>query len=227
LGQPKNNLGRSDLPTLTLTIETAHVADTEEGPVLTSRIRWLGESTRSVGDVIEEGATGSGFTSAISASGEWLKTFLESRGGSADSAEIRREGQIAGHSEASLKRARTGLKVRSDAHGFPRSTRWTLSENPTQSNSGDNLGESGLTELTDPTEPADGMPVGPVGAAGSVGAAPYEDAPNESVISLATRRDRTSAAKHPCSTCGHGMVEVAPGRYVCTYSPGHLAGARS
>jgi hypothetical protein len=44
LGQPKNNLGRSDLPTLTLKIESAHVADTDEGPVWTGRATWTGES---------------------------------------------------------------------------------------------------------------------------------------------------------------------------------------
>jgi hypothetical protein len=51
--------------------------------------------------------------------------------------------------------------------------------------------------------------------------------PSESVIPPARHRDREGAAEHPCSTCGHGMVEARPGRYVCTNAPGHLVGARS
>ena len=37
VGQAKNNLGRSDLPTLRFTIAGANVADTVEGPIWTGR----------------------------------------------------------------------------------------------------------------------------------------------------------------------------------------------
>ena len=43
LGSPKNNLGRDDLPSLTFRIESAHVADTDEGEVWTGRVQWVGE----------------------------------------------------------------------------------------------------------------------------------------------------------------------------------------
>lgn len=53
LGQPKNNLGRTDdLPTLAFRIESAHVADTEDGPVTSGRVAWLGESSISIGDAL-------------------------------------------------------------------------------------------------------------------------------------------------------------------------------
>jgi hypothetical protein len=55
LGQPKNNLGRVDnLPTLTLRIESARVADTDEGPVTTGRVVWIGESSITVGDALSD-----------------------------------------------------------------------------------------------------------------------------------------------------------------------------
>ncbi len=44
LGQPKNNLGRTDLPTMTFRIVSAHVADTDEGPVWTGRVDWQDET---------------------------------------------------------------------------------------------------------------------------------------------------------------------------------------
>lgn len=56
LGQPKNNFGRDDLPTLTFRIEAAHVADTDEGPVLSCKVVWTGESLRSLREVIEDAA---------------------------------------------------------------------------------------------------------------------------------------------------------------------------
>jgi hypothetical protein len=42
-GQPKNNLGRTDLPTLTFRIESALAAQTDQGPIYTGRINWIGE----------------------------------------------------------------------------------------------------------------------------------------------------------------------------------------
>ena len=55
LGQPKNNLGRiDDLATLALRIESAHVADTDEGPVTTGRVVWLGKSSVSIGDALSD-----------------------------------------------------------------------------------------------------------------------------------------------------------------------------
>ena len=52
LGQPKNNLGQTDLPTLALRIEEAHVADTDEGPVTTGKVVWLGDSKVSIDEAL-------------------------------------------------------------------------------------------------------------------------------------------------------------------------------
>ncbi len=48
LGLAKNNLGRDDLPTLTFTLEPVKVADTDEGEVWTSRVRWTGETNQRI-----------------------------------------------------------------------------------------------------------------------------------------------------------------------------------
>jgi hypothetical protein len=53
LGQPKNNLGRTDLPTLTFRIESAHVVDTDEGSVWTGRVAWVGEREGSIREALE------------------------------------------------------------------------------------------------------------------------------------------------------------------------------
>jgi hypothetical protein len=47
LGQPKNNLGRSDLPTLSFRIIGAKVAATVEGEVWTGKLEWTGQTSRS------------------------------------------------------------------------------------------------------------------------------------------------------------------------------------
>ena len=53
LGQPKNNLGRTGLPTLLFRIVGTKVADTAEGPVWTGKLEWLGESDRSIREAVE------------------------------------------------------------------------------------------------------------------------------------------------------------------------------
>jgi len=155
LGQPKNNLGSVNLPTLTFRIESAHVADTEEGPVWTGRVNWLGESNRSISEALESASDSIEGRSATAEAADWLLDHLTSHGGTDDSASIKAEGGKAGHSLSTLKRARHRLRATSEASGFPRRTYWTLPGIPIQldQHSGSNPGESGLTEPTGPTGP--------------------------------------------------------------------------
>lgn len=126
LGQPKNNLGRTDLPTLAFQIVSAHVADTDEGPVWTGRVDWQGESTRLLGEVLEAASDGPDARTATQEAGEWLGDWLVSVGGVDDSASIKRKGQKAGHSQDSLKRARRRIGALIHSEGFPRRTFWSL-----------------------------------------------------------------------------------------------------
>lgn len=161
LGQPKNNLGRTDLPTLTFRIDSTHVADTTDGPVYTGRIHWLGESERSIREVLEAAGETADSRSAVAEAGAWLHDFLTSVGGTSESSRIKEEGRREGHSQDALKRARARLKIRSEASGFPRRTYWSLPTshepaNQSEQHSRSNPGESAptaLTALTAPTQP--------------------------------------------------------------------------
>ena len=125
LGQPKNNLGRSDLPTLCYAIEETRVAETDEGPVFTARIAWQGESDRDVRDALE--ATSRGETrSKVEEATDWLGEYMESKGGFDLSEKVKVAGKRDGHSVSTLKRARQRLKVRAEPVGFPKRTYWAM-----------------------------------------------------------------------------------------------------
>ena len=148
LGTPKNNLGRTDLPTLVFRIDSAHVADTDEGPVWTGKVVWIGESERTIREALESAAEGTETRSAAAEAGDWLADYLNSQGGSADYAELKAAGQKAGHSIDSLKRSRNKLGIGSQSYGFPRKSRWHLPEPQSVQSSECSSGESALTALT-------------------------------------------------------------------------------
>jgi AAA domain len=169
MGQPKNNLGSLDLPTLTFRIDSAHVGDTAEGPIWTGRINWLGESDRTIHDALEAVSESTRDRSATAEAADWLVDHLTSQGGTDDSASIKKAGAQAGHSADSLKRARKRIKATIENVGYPRRTCWTLLGTGVQSehDSGSSPGESAPTALTTPTDA-----VGAVGAVGAVSAGP-------------------------------------------------------
>ncbi len=149
LGQPKNNLGRSDLPTLAFQIEGAKVADTVEGPVWTGKLRWTGETDRSIRDAMQQAAeTGGTNRTVVSEAADWLEDYLASKDGSADSGDVKRDGAKAGHGKNAIDRARTKLKVTTVSVGFPRRTHWMLSS----SQSSHAAGETATTETTETTD---------------------------------------------------------------------------
>jgi hypothetical protein len=137
LGQAKNNLGKEELPTLAFGIESAHVADTDEGPVWTGRVRWHGESDRSITEALESAGEGADGRTATQEAAEWLADFLVTQGGEADSSDIKKAGAAAGHSIDALKRARGRIKATTESYGFPRKTKWCQLEQPP-------TGENGL-----------------------------------------------------------------------------------
>lgn len=156
LGQPKNNLGRTDLPTLTFRIDNGLVADTEEGPVSTGRICWLGETDRSIRDALDDAGGDLDARSATSEAGDWLSDHLAQLGGSDDSKSVKDAGSKAGHSQDALKRARRRLRIDITSSGFPRRTYWSLpgtqpDESAGHDQSEQNHGESAPTALTAPT----------------------------------------------------------------------------
>lgn len=191
LGEPKNNLGRTDLPTLSFTIESAHVADTDEGPVWTSAIRWGTERSQSIHDVLVSAAETADARSATGEAAVWLEDYLHSVGGTAASAAIKDEGRRAGHSIDSLKRARQRIRATSESAGFPRQTWWRL---PVGAASESSHGESQPTASTAPTAPTGA--VSAVSAVSAVGDAPRAPGSN-------------------CAVCQEPLLLVRPGRSRC------------
>jgi hypothetical protein len=54
VSQVKNNLGRSDLPHLTYTIDNKELRDAENNPVHIGALRWMGDSDRGVEDLLAQ-----------------------------------------------------------------------------------------------------------------------------------------------------------------------------
>ena len=173
-GTPKNNLGPTNLPSMSFTIES-HPIDTDEGTAWTGRIVWGDEVHESIGDLLRRTIPDED-RNATDEAADWLKDYLEASGGEADSKDAKRAGKAAGHSERTLARARTKLRITTRSEGFPRSTVWSLPVVPTVVPS---LGE-GMTCTTD---------------SGASGAAPTSSAP--------PRHDSDDDRPQPCPDCGH------------------------
>lgn len=124
LGQPKNNLGRSDLPTLTYTIEGVKVADTDEGPIWVGKVRWLGESDVSIRDALMAAGSGMDTRTATTDAEKWLSDFLTSAGGCAASRAVKEAAEAAGHAVRTVERACKSLRIEVESQGFPRVTYW-------------------------------------------------------------------------------------------------------
>jgi Bifunctional DNA primase/polymerase, N-terminal/AAA domain len=124
LGQPKNNVGRTDLPTLVFAIEEAVVAVTEEGQITAGRLVWIGERQESVHELLEAAREDAQVRTAVGEAASWLDDYLLAHGGRVASADVKREGKAAGHSETSLSRACRRLRLLVESEGFPRVTYW-------------------------------------------------------------------------------------------------------
>jgi hypothetical protein len=124
LGQPKNNLGRMDLPSLTFTIRGVNVADTDEGPVFTGQLAWLGETDRTIRDVLRYAAESSDTRTNTEEAAVWLDDYLRMRKVEASKV-IKDDGRREGHNQDPLKRARKRIGAGITHYGFPRRTYWS------------------------------------------------------------------------------------------------------
>lgn len=150
VGQPKNNLGRTDLPSLRYRIESVHVADTDEGPVWATKTVLEGESDTTISEALD---VASGDRTATSDAAAWLEDFMESVGGVTESKTVKEAAKQAGHSSGALARARSKLHIAFEYHGFPRRSYW-------RSPLGSRPGESDLNGMNG-TNGTNGDPVVP------------------------------------------------------------------
>ncbi len=188
LGQPKNNLGAVDLPTMTFRIESAKVADTPDGEVWTGKVTWLDDRKGSIRDALEASNDTAEVRGATSEAADWLRDHLLSQGGTDDSADVKAAAAKAGHSPSAVKRALNKIGGISESYGFPRRSRWSLPSRLTPGES-EPIELTGLTGLT-------GVPVGSVSAV-----RPVESPP--------ARGEPTAGDPRTCPTCG---TATAPSR---------------
>ena len=162
LGQPKNNLGRTDLPTLTFQINGVCVTETDEGQVWTGKLDWLGQADRSITEAVDAAAGSADDRSATSDAANWLSDYLASQGGQQDAAIVLQEGRKEGHSRNALYRARKRLRLISESEGFPRRAHWMLPA-PVVPSLGESV-KSGTNGTTGTTAPGDSpsCPISPI-----------------------------------------------------------------
>lgn len=173
-GTPKNNLGRTDLPTLTFTIASTPV-QTDEGTAWTGRLVWGADIDESINSVM--GRAQDTDRSATSEAAEWLEDVL-SRGITASSA-VKDQARKVSITLDALKRACKRLGVVITSEGFPRRTYWEL---PAGAQSAQPPRGEQPTALTTPTSTPTRTrkrPVGAVGAVGAVGGSPKERKPTK------------------------------------------------
>lgn len=127
-GTPKNNLGRSDLPTLAFSI-VEHSIPTRLGPATTSRVEWGNERAESIQRFMERTTED---RTAVGDASEWLAGYLAGRDDGVPSRDVMRDGEAEGHSADALKRAKKRLGVRYVSSGFPRTTRWFAADVTTE-----------------------------------------------------------------------------------------------
>lgn len=124
-GTVKNNLGRTDVGTLTFTLHT-HILDTEDGPAATSKIVF-GEPRRDrIADAMRRTFEQNGDKSATQDAAGWLADYLSMNGGQAESADAKKAARAAGHGEKPLRLARERLGVHISYAGRPRRSYWEL-----------------------------------------------------------------------------------------------------
>lgn len=122
--QVKNSLGKLDeLPSLGYAIEDTTVP-TRSGPAHVGRLVWLGESARSVSDVLADSGSEDKEDRADAAA--WLRSYLADSGGEAEAVDVIKAGDKVGFSKDSLKRAKRKAGAVSRKEGMDAGWMWVL-----------------------------------------------------------------------------------------------------
>lgn len=126
----KSNLGSTQIPTMTFSIEGTEVASATGEPITTSKLLWGADTDITIHDLLKNQQSFSATrTTRISDASAWLKTYLLERDGAAALPEIRMAAADRDFGESLLQRARQGLNLKSESQGtFPNTTMWTLPE---------------------------------------------------------------------------------------------------
>lgn len=122
--QTKNSLGRLDLPSLSYQIE-AYDVQTRKGIARVGRLVWLGESDRSVTDILGERGDVDDQEDRKDAV-DWLRGYLADNGGEAAAVDVFKAGDKDGFSKDALKRAKRRAGVDSEKRGMDAGWMWRL-----------------------------------------------------------------------------------------------------
>lgn len=123
-GTPKNNLGTTNLPTLAFTL-ASHPIDTDEGTAWTGQLVWGEARAESIREAMGR-TVGDDERTATDEATDWLGDYMNAKHGQAPSADVKRAGKSAGHTDKALRRAREKLRIDVSSVGFPRVTHWAL-----------------------------------------------------------------------------------------------------
>lgn len=124
-GTPKNNLGRTDLPSLRFHIESFEYP-TDDGPGSTGQLVWDGETEESIATIMERTEEPS-TRSATKECADWLASHLHKQGGVDTTKSIMKAAREEGYSRDAVNRAKRKLKLESEStFEFPNKTMWSL-----------------------------------------------------------------------------------------------------
>jgi len=136
VSQVKNNLGRTDLPSLTYQIRPVKLK-TREGLAETGRVVFTGESERGVRDILADTST-SEERSAVVECAKWLREKLAD--GPKRTKEIEEEAKANGYSERTVNRARKKLGVKPNQIVTGKGRGWWLTLPPDEVSRPDDVG---------------------------------------------------------------------------------------
>jgi hypothetical protein len=115
LGQPKNNLGRSDLPDLAYSLHQVTTGMWEDEIITSVALKWEGE--RVSGTIRTMLNTKTGTKTKAEMAADWLENYLTENGKSL-SKQVKQAAEFEGLNERTLQRARTEIQVIVTLEGF-------------------------------------------------------------------------------------------------------------
>lgn len=121
--QTKNSLGKLDLPSLQYAIEDTAVP-TRDGPAHVGQFVWLGQSDRTVSDILSDSVNEDRDERQDCAA--WLRSYLIDNGGEAVAVDVFKAGDKNGFSRDALKRAKRRAGVASRKESFDAGWMWVL-----------------------------------------------------------------------------------------------------
>jgi hypothetical protein len=204
-GVPKNNLGRSDLPSIRFTIQGT-VVETADGPSDVGAVTIGDETQTTIHEAMERNGEDAEVRTQVADAKEWLRGYLTEHS-HADSRDVKREGAAQGFSERTIQRARKSLRVvMTNLSTSPRRTVWSLPPSVVPTPWGE-----GMTDTTDI----------------NAGQSPVSDLGGMSIRASRASRDTPArvARLNPCVDCGKPLpayqVAKRDGRCVsCHYRAG-------